>query len=636
MPPPDLLPSTWADEYYQLPSVSSAEPGQWTTYPYQRAIMDAFVQPEVETVACKKSKRIGWTKIIGAVIGYHIHQDPASILVVQPTIADGEGWAKEEIQPTIEETTVLRELVGEAKSRTSGNTITKKSYPGGMLHIVGANSPTGFRRITVRIVLFDEVDGYPPTAGTEGDQIELGKGRAETFHDRKFGLGSTPTQDGFSRIDAAWQSSSQGHYVLACPHCGTEHIRRFFGADPARQEIADAKSDIGAAYRRPVIIQGKRMPIAELDTLRACWICPECGKDIDHGHHKRMMAAGYWLGEDWDWRPGKGFSFLPTFAGAIGFHIWAGYSYSPNATPAKLAKSYRDARDKPEAFRVFINTVLGETYREPGEQLDHSRLMERREHYACEVPAGVLSLTAGADVQQDRVEVEVVGWGDGEENWSIDYQVFIGDTAQDQVWDDLLEWWRDTTWMRADGRSLRIDALAVDSGYLPKRVYRFVGLCKSLRVWPIKGRAGAYPLVEDRAKRQRRLAKQRRDKIHPEWVGVDEAKSIVTRRWRAVTKPGPGYSHFPHDRHEEWFKQATGERLVTRYDRMGRPVAEWTKIYTAVEALDCRVYAYAALLLADIDLAKLAEINAGDAPTTLRRRRRSKPPEGIAPEGWAL
>jgi phage terminase large subunit GpA-like protein len=605
MPPPDLLPSEWADTYYQLPAVSSAEPGQWTTYPYQRAIMDAFVAPEVETVVCKKSKRIGWTKIIGAVIGYHIHQNPSSILVVQPTIADGEGWAKEEIQPTIEETAVLRELVGEAKSRTSGNTITKKSYPGGMLHIVGANSPTGFRRITVRIVLFDEVDGYPPTAGTEGDQIKLGMGRAETFHNRKFGLGSTPTEDVFSRIDRAWAGSSQGHFMLSCPFCGTEHVRRFFGETPSRQEISDAKSDIGAAYRRPVVIRGKRVPVAEIDTAAAHWVCPGCGTGIDHSHHKRMMAAGYWLGEDWDWRPGAGFAFLPSFAGSIGFHVWAGYSFSPNATPAKLAKEYREARTNPEQFRVFVNTVMGETYREPGEQLDHSRLMARAETYPAEVPAGVLVLTAGADVQQDRIELEIVGWGSGEENWSIDYHVLVGDPTQDAVWDDLLDLWRSMSWARVDGSTMRIDALAVDSGFLPKRVYRFVGMCKSLRVWPIKGRAGSYPLVEDRLKRQRRLAKQRRDKIHPEWVGVDEAKSIITRRWRAVSRPGPGYSHFPSDRHEEWYKQATGERLVTRYDRSGHPIAEWTKIYAAVEALDCRVYAYAALMLSEIDLDRL-------------------------------
>lgn len=279
--------------------------------------------------------------------------------------------------------------------------------------------------------------------------------------------------------------------------------------------------------------------------------------------------------------------------------------------------------------------MLGETYSEPGEQLAHSDLIARAEPYAAEVPEGVLCLTCGVDVQQDRLELEVVGWGVGEENWSIDYQVLIGDPTEDAVWEELRELWASDRWSMADGTMLRIEAMAIDSGYLPKRVYRLVRLCKSLKVWPVKGRAGAYPLVEDRERRQRRLAKQRRDKVHPEWVGVDEAKATVTRRLRSVTKPGPGYSHFPDDRHEEWFKQLTGERLVTRYDRHARPVREWTKVHSAVEALDCRVYAYAALYLADIDLDRLYSVSTGAAPPR-RKRRRSASADGLAPDGWGF
>lgn len=628
-PPPSLTPSQWADTYFKLPAVSSAESGQWTTYPYQRAIIDAFTCPEVEEVDCKKSKRIGWTKILGIIIGYHIHQDPSSMLVVQPTISDGEGWSKEELQPTIDETEVLRELVGDAKSRTSSNTITKKAFPSGIIHIVGANSPTGFRRITTRIVLFDEVDGYPPTAGVEGDQIQLGKGRAETFWNRKFGLGSTPTEDGFSRIDDAWKASSQGHFLLKCPSCGGEHVRRF-GA-PGKSVAKDDPVLPG----EPVVIRGQTIPLSVLDLDKAAWICPACDTRIGHRHHKAMMSRGRWLGEDWEWNPGRGFTFLDTFGGKIGFHVWAGYSFSPNATPGKLIAEYHEVKGNTEKFRVFVNTVLGETYSEPGEQLAHADLMARAEPYSAEVPEGVLCLTCGVDVQQDRLELEVIGWGVGEENWSIDNQVLIGDATQDAVWDELLELWQAERWMMADGTALRIEAMAIDSGYLPKRVYGFVKRAKSLKVWPIKGRAGAYPLVEDRERRQRRLAKQRRDKVHPEWVGVDEGKSIITRRLRSVTKPGPGYSHFPSDRPEEWYRQLTGERLVTRYDRHSRPVREWTKIHSAVEALDCRVYGTAALYLADIDLDRLYSVATGAAPVR-RKRRRSTPAEGIAPSGWGF
>jgi phage terminase large subunit GpA-like protein len=589
LPPPDLTISQWAERYGVLPAESSTEPGRWHAIPYQVALLDACGHELVERITIMKSSRVGYTKVLGHLIGYHVHQDPCSILVVQPTIDDAEGWSKEELQPVIEQTDVLRALIAPPRSRDSGNTILRKRYPGGILHVVGANSARGFRRITVRLVLFDEIDGYPATAGNEGDQEKLGEMRASTAWDRKIVKGSTPTEAGVSRIERAFEASSQGHYVLTCPHCAGEHIRRLLRPDKA------------------LLIRGQPMPVAHLDLEQAAWICPHCETAIDHRHHRRMIEGGYWLGEDWSWRPGQGFAFLPSFAGHVGFHIWAGYSYSPNSTPAKLAREYLSVKDDPEQLKTFVNTVLGEVYREPGEQLDADLLMARAEHYLAEVPEGVLVLTCGVDVQSDRLELEVVGWGAGEESWSIDYQAIVGDPVQDDVWLELLEVWKQARYARADGSTLGLSALCVDSGFLPKRVYQFVTLAGSIHVYPTKGRAGAYPVIEQKLARDRRRAKRKKAGAAPEMLGVDEAKSIITRRLKGVTRPGPGYAHFPHDRDAEWFRQLTGERLVIRYPRGGRPVREWIKVYQAVEALDCRVYAYAALLLSGVDLAREAE-----------------------------
>ena len=222
--------SEWADEYAVLNTATSADPGRWRCYPYQRALMDSFVHPAVERVVVKKSARIGWTKILGHVIGYSLHHDPGSVLVVQPTVEDAENWSREELAPLLEETPVLRGLVAEQSSRSSANTILKKTTKSGDLHLVGANSPRGFRRITVRKALLDEVDGYPPKgAGTEGDQIELAAVRTETHPDRKIGLGSTPTVAEISRIDRHFSESSRGYFVLACPHCDGDHVRGFQG-----------------------------------------------------------------------------------------------------------------------------------------------------------------------------------------------------------------------------------------------------------------------------------------------------------------------------------------------------------------------------------------------------------------------
>lgn len=604
-PPPLLTISDWADRYGVLTAGSSAEPGQWQTLPYQRAIMDAFCHPEVEEVVCLKSKRIGWTKIIGHVLGYHIHQDPCSVLIVQPTIADAEGYSKDEVQPTISETPVLSVLAGDGKSRKSSNTITKKRYPGGMLYLVGANSPTGFRRITTRIVLFDEVDGYPATAGAEGDQIKLGMGRSETFWNRKHGIGSTPTIKGVSRIEKHWNLSSRGYPVLKCPHCNSDHIRRFKQPD------------------EPIMLLGEALPVAHLtwdegDASTAVWVCPHCGAAIDHSHHRHMLLGMTWRGEHWDWTARDGFIFHPGFGGRIGFSIWAGYSMSPNATPAKIAQEYEDARDKPEDLVVFTNTVLGETWEEEGEEVGAHALIERVENYPAEVPAGANFLSAGVDVQADRLELEIVGWGKGEESWSVDYLVLPGEPSKDDVWADL----RDILLARyrhESGAEMRIEAACIDRGYLPKQVDAFIAAFKGAYVWGVNGRGGfGRSVVESKERRAKRLRKMIRLRAPREIVGVDDAKLVLHRRLRGITTPGPGYCHFGKHCDKEYFEQLTGEKLVTRYKRSGIEL-EWMRTRPRVEALDCRNYAYAAMLLAEPDLSISVEQKA-----TKREKSKSK------------
>ncbi len=532
-----------------------------------------------------KSARIGWTKILGHVMGYHIHQDSCSLLMVQPTIEDAEGYSKEEIQPMVDETEVLRSRVGDSKSRSSDNTIMKKRYPGGFLHIIGANSPRGFRRITVRGVLFDECDGYPPSAGQEGDQIKLGIKRSDTFWNRFIGIGSTPTIDGISRIQDVCAKSSMGYYMLHCPHCAGEHIRKF---------------RVDGYGQKPIELRGEHVAQSFLQwedgrPETAAWVCPHCGGLIGHDHHHSMVGAGYWLGEHWEYRNGR-FTFLDGFDGRIGFHIWGGYVFSPNLSPAKIAREFLDSKDDPEQLKTFVNTVLGETWTEKGETVNEQLLMSRREEYKAEVPRRALVITVGVDIQADRIEFEAVGWGKKEESWSIDYQILIGDTAQEEVWVDLTESLQQT-YLHESGRKLPITGVCIDSGYLTKKVYDYIrGLGKAW-VWPVKGTEGqGRPVVETRSTRANRLRKRRSGGVKPELIGVDEAKSILYRRLNLVTAPGPGYCHFPMDRDEEYFAQLTGEKLITRY-RKGRPIREWMKIRPRNESLDCRVYAYAALKL---------------------------------------
>lgn len=545
-------------------------------------MMDAFCAPEVEQVTVLKSARIGYTKIIGHVTSYYIHQDPCSVLIVQPTIGDAEDYSKDEIQPTLQETPVLREIFGDSKSRNSGSTITRKKYPGGTLRMVGANAPGGFRRITVRVVLFDEVDGYPPTAGQEGDQIKLGKMRAETMWNRKYGLGSTPVDLDTSRITASFNQSDRGYFFLTCPHCGGEHIRLFRQPDEA------------------IVLRGEKVKVSHITWVddnpnTAAWMCPDCSTLIDYDHHRDMCDAGRWIGETWEWTHDGGFSFMPEFSRHIGFRIWAGYSYSPNSTPKHLVKEFLESKGDRDLLKTFVNTILGEAWKDAGEQANESVLLDRREKYPAEVPAGACVLSLGADVQKDRIEFEVVGWSEEQESWSVDYQILPGDPTQPYVWEDFKECLQQK-YKHESGAMLPISAICVDEGYLTQIVRAFVMSLKRSYAFATKGEDGPKRgIVENDEQRRRRLRKRKTGKYRPEIIGTHQAKSLLMHRLQ-LPSPGPGYCHFPMERDEEYFAQLTAERRVTRY-RKGYAYHEWEKVRDRNEALDCRILAHAGLLL---------------------------------------
>lgn len=512
-----------------------------------------------------KSARVGYTKCLNHVIAYHVHQDPCSILVVQPTVDDAEGYSKDEIAPMVRDTPVLTGLVADPKARDSGNTILKKAHPGGILSMVGANSARGFRRLTVRVVLFDETDGYPASAGQEGDQIQLGIKRTDTFWNRKIGEGSTPTIKGASRIESSFEASDGGYYYVPCPHCGNLHVL----------EWANLKWPEG----RPE---------------EAYFVCLNCGAVIEHRHKRWMVENGEWRGKGWTYRNGK-FEFQSGFSGHIGFHIWAAYSYSPNAAWGKLAKEFLKVHKDPSKLKTFVNTVLAQTWEEAAEKADPDTLVERRENYGPEnLPAELLLLTAGVDVQDDRLELEVVGWraehGDEPpESWGAEDRVFYGDPAKPEVWKTLDEALL-RTYRTQDGRVLRIAAACIDSGgHHTAQVYAFCQKRLARRVYAIKGKEGLRPIWPKRA------SKSKKYNGALVWiVGADTAKDAIYSRLR-ITEPGPGYCHFPVGYEEAWFKQLTTEKVRTRYVK-GSPVREWIKPNGArVEALDKRVYALAAL-----------------------------------------
>ena len=550
-PPPQITTSQWADERLFLSPEDSAEQGKYTSAraPYQRGIMDAFNEEGAEEITVMSSSQVGKTLIFKAVIGFHIDVDPAPMLVVQPTVEMAETFSKDRLAPMIRDTPVLRGKVNDAKSRDSGNTIQKKNFPGGHITMIGANAPAALASRPIRIVLCDEVDRYPASAGTEGDPVNLARKRTITFSSRKrVGLFSTPTIKGKSRIERAWKRSDQRRYNVPCPHCGEAHVLRW-----------------------------ENISIIDDDPSTARMSCPTCGGLIEDAHKPAMLEAGQWIKENPD-------SKLP------GFHI--NELYSPWRTFAEIAADYYAAKGNPEEEKTWWNTSMGEPYEDDGERADAEELAKRRENYDADtLPAGVLTVTGGVDTQKDRLEVEFTGWGAGEESWGIEPIVLNGNPAEPEIWkrlDDLLATTRFTT---EDGRVLRVAACCIDSGgHHVQQVYEYATPRAARNIWAVKGQFGARPVWP---KRQTKSKKYRGHTVR--MIGVDTAKDTIYARWQ-VAEGKPGYCHFSMAYDENWFVQATIERRVTKFDRRGNEVRSWEKPSGARnEALDCRVYAYAAL-----------------------------------------
>lgn len=582
-PPPVLSLSEWADEYYVLSSESAAEPGRWKTLPYQKGIMDAITDPTVSDVTLIKSSRVGYTLCVTAAIGYHIHQDPTTILVVQPTVDDAKAFSKESIAPLLRDVPVLAAIrvkdMSERGPKDGSNTLQLKAFPGGLLHVIGANSGAGFRRVSRRIVILDEIDAYPASAGSEGDPLRLAMTRSQAFWNRKTICGSTPLVAGRSRIERRFLEGDQRRYYVPCPQCGHMDYLAF---------RLNQKSDDTA--------KGHRMAWPRGRPGDAYFVCSKNGCVMEHRHKREMIEGGEWR------------SSAP-FDGHASFHVWSAYSYSPGATWGQIAKEFVAAnKDGPEALRVFVGTVLGEPWIDRGEAPDWERLYRRREQYST-VPPDTLYLTAGVDVQRNRLVYEVVAWQSDKSSYSMEQGSIYGDTATPEPWcglDELLA----RVWLASDGRQYPIRMMAVDSGDQTQTVYGWCRRHPIRRVIAIKGRASLNVLIGKPGKVDVDIAGRssaRGYRVFP--VGVSLAKTELYG-WLHLDPPlqpdqpsPPGYCHFPDSYPEEFFRELTAEQLLPTKKKGGYIVHEWALLPNRENhALDARIYARAAAALCRLDL----------------------------------
>lgn len=546
-PPPTLTISEWADRHRKLSPESFAEPGQWRTSraEYQRGMMDALTEPGVQRLVLMTSSQMGKSEVELNVLGYHIAQDPSPVLVVMPTLELAEAWSKDRLAPVLRDTPTLVGRVADPRARDSGNTLLHKSFTGGHLTAIGANSPSSLSMRPIRLVLADEIDRYPVSAGTQGDPLSLAIRRTARFWNRRIVIVSTPTIKGYSRIEVEFARSDQRRYFLSCPHCG---------------------------HAQHLVWRQVKWPKGRSD--EACYHCEACGCGWSEAERLAAIRWGKWL---------------PTAKGSrgiVGFHI--SELYTTFGSIPEIVAGFLEAKDNPETLKTWTNTVLGELWEEDAERVDQNAIASRaaKEDWSA-APGDVRAVTVGVDVQADRLEIERVGWGPGDESWSLEYEVIPGDPASTALWKQLEDYLLTPT-IREDGVRLPVHAACIDSGAFTQMVYRFAKPRHKRRVYAIKGMAGpgrpVWPKLASRDNKQRA----------PVYViGVDAAKDIIYANLK-IAEAGPGYCHFPQ-RSSAYFDQLTAEEVRTKHVR-GFPLrVYWKPDNRRNEALDCRVYAYAAL-----------------------------------------
>ncbi|OUS08004.1 phage tail protein [Rhodobacterales bacterium 52_120_T64] len=576
-PDPDLTVSEWADQHRWLSSRASAEPGRYRTArtPYLREIMDALSPKHpAQRISFMKAAQVGATEAGNNWIGFVIHHAPGPMLAVLPTLEMAKRSSRGRIDPLIEDSPALKERVNPARSRDAGNSMLSKEFPGGILVLTGANSATGLRSMPARYIFLDEVDAYPASADEEGDPVSLAEARTTTFaHRRKVFMVSTPTIKGLSRIEREYEASDQRRYFVPCPHCSRMQWLEF-----------------------------ERLRWAKGKPETATYHCEGCEAAIAEHHKTAMLEAGEWRATTKSQDPNS-----------IGFHISALYSPIGWKSWEQIARDWLAAQGSEDMLRAARNTLLGETWVESGDAPEWQRLSERRESYDAQIPEDGLFLTAGVDVQKDRIEVDVWAWGRGLESWLIDHIVIAGGPDHAEAWNELTALLV-KTWQHANGAVMPIAKLAIDSGYEATTVYTWARAQGFEQVAPIKGLEGfnrttpvSGPTYVDALSGGKRLRRGARL-----WSIATATFKTETYRFLRLERPSDedrelgicnpsGTVHLPDWIDTEWLKQLVAEQLITVRNKRGYARQEWQKMRERNEALDCRVYARAAAWILGAD-----------------------------------
>lgn len=558
-PPPVLSASEWAERNVKIP-IGNAVPGyiRFDNAPYQREPLDLYNDKSVQRITLMWGAQTGKTQLLNCALAYHIAHEPVSQIMLQPSQSDLHTWLETKFNPMVEANETLKEVIAKPRSREGVNNQTMKSYPGGFLMFSWSGSARTLRGRSAPKIYCDETDGYDFTA--EGHPVNLLWQRAATFSDqRKLLVTSTPTIKGSSFVESSFEAGDMRRFYIPCPHCDEKQTLKWSNV------MWDKAED------------GTHLP----DTAK--YVCEHCGGEINDNHKRLALKQGVWIAD----KP---------FTGHASFHL--SELYSSFRRWSDIVQSFLEKKANND-LQSFTNVSLAETWEGGGEQIDDMELADRREDFGDLIPDEVIAIFAGADVQDNRLEVSLIGIGRDDEMYVISHKTLYGDPSAPQVWTALTSIIMEPM-QTYSGRNIGVRATCVDSGgHFTSSVYNYAKQNAGKRVFAIKGVGGeGRPIVGKPSKNN--IA---RCPLFP--VGVDTAKDLVFTRLK-TKEEGSGYVHFSDKLDDEYFRQLTAEKLRTRMVK-GFAKREFIKIRPRNEALDCFVYALAAYSITNININALAD-----------------------------
>lgn len=596
--------SEWADQNFYLSSESSYVEGKWETMPTQRAIMDCISNDDIREVTFVKSARVGYTKMILAAMGYFAEHKKRNQAVWQPVDDDADEFVKTELDPMFRDVPVLQVVFPWFNTRSKGNTLRQKMFIGSSLFIRGGKAAKNYRRISVDTVFLDELDGFDKDVEREGDPVTLASKRVEGSTFPKIVLGSTPKIKSDSLIELrAEQAAFKFKYFIPCPHCD-ERLTLKWGAKDSQE--------------------GMKWVDDNPDTVGQ--VCINCGVLFTQAEYLNVWESGRWQTDDDHWIDPDGIfrnagNEIVGTPLSVAFHLWT--AYSPMTSWAQIVREFLSAKGDVGRLKTFVNTTLGEAWEEDtSEKLPQAQLFERREHYRSDVPNQAVVLTAGIDTQDDRFEVQIDAWGEGEERWSVAYYRLYGDPSRKELWDILAETLR-RTYTKANGEIMDLRMACQDhGGHFSDEVNQFSKRLGVRFLIPIKGSSEYGKPVASFPRKKNMKG------VYLTLIGTDTAKDLMFHRLRIMTH-GPAYWHWPVNEQfdAEYFNQLTAEERVPKWVQ-GQKRYVWDAKGRRNEPWDCSVYSFAAIRILQqhmgLRLMAPTEHDTNEAPAPRKRSARFK------------